>query len=1000
MADSDADDCLGPARLGALVEGQLSPPDRQAALAHLGTCHVCRDGMAQMCAEEALQRDDELLPTAPGVCIGSRYTLCEPVGEGGWGEVWSALDERLRRKVAIKLLRSERAINPDDHYRIVREAETLARLRHPSIVAVYDSGDFDGRPYLVMDLIEGVPLPVYLAQSKPSAAAIFALFRQAGSGLAMAHRAAIVHRDFKPANLLIDGAGQLHITDFGLATRVLTTTQSQATLDDAPDAPVSLLDLRLTPTQGCLGTPAYLAPELLQGEMATPQSDQFAFCVSLVEALTGSQLMTASDVRGGGIARTELTSRLRQVPSRLRPVLARGLDPDASRRYPDLDALLGDVRVRDRRRWVRRIAAATAGVTSLLVVGSLIVRQARITQCVPEATPFTTTAKATTLPTAEGSGARSFVRAALQEYQDERLAAYSDVCRATTGRPLEGSAVLRAQFFCLEDARVAEEVVARVVSNDDDVLPGLYLLGRLQAIRECGELSEARVSGYGRSAEAGTQRQLQFAELLAREHLEDTRDELLALLDTVDPTSAFAADLLVALGVQTANRDTEQARAVDYFERALAVAMASTNRRATLIALFSLLKFDDGDRPRSDLLLELAEPLANAQGRRPYFLSQRAAHHVRRGEFDQALADIDLALRARESTTLLDELRARRLMVRSLQTRAKIEQYRGEHAAALHSARAAAETHLSLSGTDAAYAVVLAQLGGYAERADQFEESLDAFDQAAELFATRDKPALEMRSRVQQARQLSSLMRWEQAIAVLEQTEARAESLGMHVSVAEATTFLAYIHEVRGEWEQRKAVCARNESASVAGYGPTHVRTLEHAAFCLDGRRAGPQQREALQSLVATLQANHDGLSQRAKRTSRTALVRAHCELARAALHAGDFVVAEAQARAARKRAHEVPDNDSRTAEILLADALVRQGRHEQGWAILEAALRGARSDLDRRRDNAVDLAGHLALASGVLAMIPGQQDAARGLKQEARERLTAADLPVRVADL
>lgn len=995
------DECLDEPALSAVLDGRLNPDDRDAALAHLEECAGCRDRIARGYGADSSVHN-EPRPMASGIQIGSRYTLSDPIGEGEWGEVWSAFDERLRRNVAIKILRSERVINPDDHFRTMREAETLARLRHSAIVTVHDSGNFDGRPFLVMDLIKGVPLPVHLEQSKPSADAILALFRHAGAGLAAAHRAAIVHRDFKPANLLIDRAGRLHITDFGLATRIGAATEPLPTREIESGVPESMLELRLTPTLGCLGTPAYLAPELLRGEMATPMSDQFAFCVSLVETLTASRFMTALDVRCGGIERGELKARLLRVHPRLRPVFIRGLDPDASRRYPDLHALLEDVRIRGRRRLVRRVIAAGAGLAGLVTVASLAIVEGRIAGCIPETTPFTRSSRTApvVMPVAGQHSGMASLRAALQEYQDQRLEAYAEVCRSTNGRPLEASAVSRARFFCLEDARVTEEVLAELVANRNDARPGLHLLERLEDPAECSGLSEGRISAYARSAEAGTQQRFEHMRLVAREHVGDTREGLVALLGSVDPSSPIEADVLLALGVQAANRGSNSEDAMEYFERALASGTASSNRDATFVALLSLLQFDDVDRPRADLLLRLAEPLAQTLGRTEHFLAHRAAHHVRRGDFEQAQADIDLALADRGSRTLIDTLRSRRLQLRALRTRAKIQMYTGEHAAAYDSARAAAQEDLSLSGADASYAVSLAQLGGFAERAKRFEESLAVFEEAAQLFAKHDKSALELRCRVQQSRQLSSLMRWDEALVMLEAAESKAESRRLHGSLAEATTFRAYIHEVRGEPGRRAAACESNRQASLAEHGPTHVNTLQGAVFCADGRAATPGEREALQGVVRTLQRGHEALSQRAKGTSRSALVRGHCELARAALRAGDLVEARGHAEAALQRASEIADNASRTAQILLAEALLRQGAREEGLTHLEAAVEGARADHADGSDNAVDLAGHLAAASRVLGLVAERRGDARALASEARQHFAAANLPLRVAEL
>jgi len=210
--------------------------------------------------------------------LAARYRLDNLIASGGMGDVWRAVDLVLDRPVAVKLLRAEYAQDAETVARFRAEARHAANLSHPSIAQVYDFGEaMQGRPaFLVMELIAGPPLTQVLARGPLPAARVLDVVAQVAGGLAAAHAAGVVHRDIKPGNLLVDRSGQVKITDFGIAYA----------LGSAP----------LTRTGNLIGTPAYLAPERINGHAAGPPSDLYSLGMVAYECLTGSLPFTGTAV--------------------------------------------------------------------------------------------------------------------------------------------------------------------------------------------------------------------------------------------------------------------------------------------------------------------------------------------------------------------------------------------------------------------------------------------------------------------------------------------------------------------------------------------------------------------------------------------------------------------------------------------------------------------------------------------------------------------------------
>ncbi len=313
-----------------------------------------------------------------------RFVVLDRIGAGAMGAVYSAYDAQLDRRVALKVLHARR--EADEHERrLVREAQAMARLSHPNVVTIHDVGEHADRLYLAMELVEGVTLRRWLQADARTWREIVAVFVQAGRGLAAAHEAGLVHRDFKPDNLLVDRRGRAKVADFGLAhtgTGEPSGADASASASGSSDASSD----RLTRSGTIVGTPAYMSPEQAGGEEPGPADDQFSFCVALYEALygvrpfAGTRLVElVANVRTGTFAET---SRGDAVPPRIRAIVRRGLAFHRADRWPSLGALV-DALERDPTRGRRRWLAASA-LVALVAVGSgayFVLRHRALQRC-------------------------------------------------------------------------------------------------------------------------------------------------------------------------------------------------------------------------------------------------------------------------------------------------------------------------------------------------------------------------------------------------------------------------------------------------------------------------------------------------------------------------------------------------------------------------------------------------------------------------------------------
>lgn len=272
------------------------------------------------------------LPTSLG-----HYKICRQIGDGAMGIVYEAMNEELDRRVALKVMRQGEQ-SPEQWDRFRREAKALARLSHPNIVGIYDIGTHQGQVYSIMEFIDGVTLAQWLNQSKQWRE-VTDVFIAAGRGLAAAHAAGLVHRDFKPGNVMLTSAGQAKLLDFGLV-RALAGAKELSNLPDL----ASVFERPLTKSGTLIGTPAYMAPEQIDGTPSGAQTDQFSFCVALYEAIYGYRPfqgerwfnLTANILEGN----IRLPPDKTQVPPKLFEILKRGLSVKPNQRWATMKDLL------------------------------------------------------------------------------------------------------------------------------------------------------------------------------------------------------------------------------------------------------------------------------------------------------------------------------------------------------------------------------------------------------------------------------------------------------------------------------------------------------------------------------------------------------------------------------------------------------------------------------------------------------------------------------------
>jgi serine/threonine protein kinase/tetratricopeptide (TPR) repeat protein len=480
--------CLDEATVLGFLAGALPTATRGEVEAHVAACSGCAEILTWAAADSANRSrapGREGAPfigqLAPGARV-DRYQILGPVGRGGMGEVYAAYHPDLDRRIALKIVFESGADAAERRARLLREARAIARLSHPNVVTVFDAGTVGDRVYIAMEFVDGETLDAWLAAKPRGWAEILDVFVAAGHGLSAAHAAKIIHRDFKPQNVMIAKDGVVRVMDFGLAQLVreeeAPESESTEAVTEEPSSAAALpkrssppTDTRATKTGALLGTPAYMAPEQFRGDVVDARADQFSFSVALHEALLGERptlkhLQVASATTTPNQNRVDPVSQKRNAPRWLLEIVSRGLAPDRDARFSSMAELLATVdRARARPR--RRVSGLVAALVIVVgTVGGWRLSHARRFDCAPPvdrisaAWPVTdsqttrrASIRAALVSDDAASGETTWQRLSsiLDQYLRQWSATYKDACEATHARGEQSAEVLDLRMRCLND---------------------------------------------------------------------------------------------------------------------------------------------------------------------------------------------------------------------------------------------------------------------------------------------------------------------------------------------------------------------------------------------------------------------------------------------------------------------------------------------------------------------------------------------------------------------
>ena len=649
-----------------------------------------------------------------------RFVVLRELGAGGMGVVYSAFDEALGRRVAVKLLFASRAANENARRRLEREAQALARLSHPNVVQVHEVGEHAGDMFVAMEFVKGATLEAWAKAEPRSWREVVACYLQAARGLQAAHDAGVLHRDFKPANAILGDDGRVRVLDFGLAR---TSEQPELLPDDVGrmGESASGQDERLTATGSVLGTPAYMAPEQFFGDPVDARTDVFSFCVSLYEALYGERPFQGKTRYA--LLRSVLSGppKLpeRGVPARIEQLLRRGLarEPDSRpQSMHEVVTILDFDPLRKRRWWLM-------GGTIALVASGAGLGGSMLSEASPPCPGFEQELwgvwdderRAEVEAAFERSGSDLSeavwprVAGALDERAEALVSGMQAACEATHVAGKQSEARLDRRMTCLDDRkrsmRALTEVLGRAdrltVAHAEDAVQGL------PSPDVCADPQWLDASLEPPRDEAQQQQVAQVREQLATgQALVDTghyleaktvADQGWSEAETVayGPLSAEAGLLRSTVDTKLGRYRSARTTILDVVD----LAEATRHDQLAAKAWLWLIYLDAqmlGDRTHVDVWIRRAAAAGRRVGEpvddRIELLSQQALWAIDRGDADAARRYID------EGTLLQDEARPsstfRNLNLEN--ARVELAQIQGQHDAALELGKNKLQHHLAV----------------------------------------------------------------------------------------------------------------------------------------------------------------------------------------------------------------------------------------------------------------------------------------------------------------
>ena len=669
-------DCPTDEDIALYAAGRLDVERDREVSAHVEDCEACRIALSVAQGISASGDDDpEAPPLDKGTVVG-RFIVVEPVGRGAMGQVYAAFDPALDRKVALKFLNAVVPGELEDPraLRLLREARAMATVTHPNVVTVHDLGVFEGHPYVAMEFVEGTTLRGWVGARDRRADEVLEAFCAAGAGLVAAHERGLVHRDFKPDNVLVGKDGRVCVTDFGLV-------RWAEAADVAAEAAPSSLPTERTQTGALVGTPAYMAPEQLRGRVADARSDQYSFCIALWEALAGQRPFRGPTTAALLVAMESERPVSDRIPRHLLPTLLRGLSFDPSARFESMSELLG--KLEHRRVGALKIvglvaAVAAVGVAGVVAAGPETLDTPRLAFCEAVtdrldevwnaerrgAVIDALTSSTTAAPAIEAAVAK------MDDYAESWTAVVQRQCTAEQQGTVPTS-IAAMRMACLQRRLQDLDALAEGLTGAEEVAAdrALTAAARLPSPERCAtdealaevaglddpELPAEAVARLG-PALSRTRTQLALGQL---DDAHQNAKEAAALAETIGHRGVLAEALFELAEVQRAQGKVDEAEAT--LATAAEHGIAARHHRAALHALMRrayLLGYEKRQLDRAEDLITLAQAELEALGEDTAgaadLANTRAALHLARGELVEARELYARVVQLRETEDPLD----------------------------------------------------------------------------------------------------------------------------------------------------------------------------------------------------------------------------------------------------------------------------------------------------------------------------------------------------------